>query len=108
MRAKMSMKVSGSVTSAFLSSSAALILVGLLAYFRGSLSLLEIYPAAGTLVGIWIYSYVGWLVAWFILYTMLRRKESAGTLGTCVAIFMVSMLLSILLIEASLKWSLLL
>lgn len=99
--------VPGSLAAAFLSSSIAIILLGMMVYLREEVlrSTLEIYPALGTFGGIWLYSYLIWLVLWIVLYFALRGRASMGNLSTWINFFVVATLLGILITLASLEWN---
>lgn len=99
------MKVSGKVASAFLSSSISILLIGILAYFRKQLPFLQVYPPTGSLGGIWLYSYLVWIVVWLITYVALRKRETVGSIKGWVAVFITSVVLSTLLVEIGLNWS---
>lgn len=105
MDANSTLTVPGRLAAAFLSSSIAVVVLGILVYVRGNLtSSLEIYPAAGTFGGIWLYSYLFWLLLWGGLYLVLRRREVLGTLPFWVATFLVATLAGILIAVASFEW----
>lgn len=99
--------VSGNVAAAFLSSSGAIVIIGVLTYMRSSSPWLEIYPPAGPFSGIWFYSYLPWAVIWLILYFILRRKEGVGSLRLWLIVLLVSLAITSVLVEASLNWSVL-
>jgi hypothetical protein len=98
--------VPGSLAAAFLSSSIAIILMGVMVYLREEVlnSILGIYPVMGTFGGIWLYSYLIWLVLWIVLYFALRRRASMGSLSTWTNFFIVAALLGIFISLASLEW----
>jgi hypothetical protein len=99
--------VPGSLAAAFLSSSIAIILMGVMVYLREEVlnSILGIYPALGTFGGIWLYGYLIWLVLWIVLYFALRGRASMGSLSTWINFFVVATLLGILITLASLEWN---
>jgi len=98
------MKVSGSLAAMFLSTSIASIILGVLVYTRKPLAFLEVYSPAGKFSGIWLYSYIIWIILWLIGYVALRGKKEVGSLKTWVIIFSISVIIGTLLAEASLKW----
>jgi hypothetical protein len=99
--------VPGSLAAAFLSGSITAVLFGLMVYFRSGFlnPILEIYPPAGTFSGIWLFSYLIWLILWVVSYFALRHRDSVGTLSGWTAVLLVAILASILLAEASFDWS---
>jgi hypothetical protein len=104
---KNKLTVPGSLAAAFLSSSIAVVLMGIMVYLRGGVlkPTLEIYPALGTFGGIWLYSYLIWLVLWVILYAVMRARADVGSLAYWVNFFIVAVLLGIVIAEASFEWS---
>jgi len=105
MKSMSEFKVSGSLAAVFISSSITSLLIGILVYIRKLLPFLEVYSAAGTLSGIWLYSYVIWIILWLLGYAVLRTRKEVGSLRTWVIVFALSVIIGTLLTEASLKWS---
>lgn len=99
-------EVSGKVAAIFIASSISIIVIGIFTYMRKQLPWLEIYSPAGTFSGIWFYSYVIWAILWVALFLILRRKESVANIKIWLILFLTSLAVSTILIEASLKWSL--
>jgi hypothetical protein len=96
---------SGKVAAAFLAVSISIIILGILSYFRTQLPWLEIYKPIAVYGGILVYSYVICGVLWTGLYLLLRQKEKIGNLNVWITIFIISVIVSTILIEASLKWT---
>ncbi|MFQ5970244.1 MAG: hypothetical protein ACE5J2_07120 [Nitrososphaerales archaeon] len=96
----------GKVAATFIASSIAIIVIGILVFIRKQLPWLELYSPAGTFSGIWFYSYVLWGILWLGLFLLLRRRESAGSIKTWLILFFASLAVATVLIEMSLKWSL--
>jgi hypothetical protein len=99
--------VPGSLAAAFLSSSITAVLFGLMVYFRNGFlnSTLQIYPPTGTFGGIWLFSYLIWLILWVVLYFALRHRDSVGTLPGWTTLFLIAILIGVLIAEASFDWS---
>ncbi len=106
MKVNSGLEVHGKVAATFLASSIAIIMIGIFTYMRKQLSWLELYPPAGTFSGIWFYTYIIWIVVWIISFVILRHKESVWKFRTWLITFLASIAVSTILIEASLKWSL--
>ena len=104
---KNKLTVPGSLAAAFLSSSIAVVLMGVMVYLRGDVlkSTLEIFPALGTFGGIWLYSYLIWLALWVVLYVAMRGRDFSGSLRFWINFFVAAVLLGILIVEASFEWS---
>lgn len=104
---KNKLTVPGSLAAAFLSSSIAIVLMGVMVYLRGDVlkSTLEIFPALGTFGGIWLYSYLIWLALWAILHFTLRGRDFSGSPRFWINFFVAAVLLGILIAEASLEWN---
>lgn len=100
------MSVEGRVASVFIASSLAVLIIGVLTYLRKQIPWLEVYAPAGTFSGIWFYSYIVWALVWVIAYFVLRDKERVGSLKQWLVIFLSSVAIATVLIEISLKWSL--
>jgi hypothetical protein len=102
--------VPGSLAAAFLSSSIAIVLMGVMVYLREDVLnlILGIYPALGTFGGIWLYSYLIWLVLWVGLYFALRGRASMGSLSSWTNFFVIAALLGMLISLASVEWNALL
>lgn len=100
--------MSGKVAAIFIASSISIVMIGIFAYMRKQLPWLEIYSPAGTFSGIWFYSYAIWAVLWVSLFLILKRKESAGGIKIWLTLFLISIAISTVLVEASLNWSILL
>jgi hypothetical protein len=98
-------ETSGKVASTFIASSLSILTIGIFAYLRKQLPLLEVYPSAGTFSGIWLYSYVIWAILWVALFITLRHREKTGTIKVWLTLFLVSLATTTILIEASLNWS---
>ncbi|OGD54259.1 hypothetical protein A3K80_08025 [Candidatus Bathyarchaeota archaeon RBG_13_38_9] len=96
------MKDSGVTASAFISASIGILLIGILAFLRKGLPFLEVYPPAGTFSGIWLYSYLIWGGVWAFSYSILKRYQSVWTLKGWSILLLISILVSTILIEASL------
>jgi hypothetical protein len=96
---------SGKVAAAFLAVCISVIILGILSYFRTQLPWLEIYKPIAVYGGILVYSYVICGVLWAGLYLVLRQKENIGNLKVWITIFIISIIASTILIEASLKWT---
>lgn len=101
-------EVAGKVAAIFIASSISIIVIGIFTYVRKQLPWLEIYSPAGTFSGIWFYSYAIWAVLWVSLFLILKRKESAGGIKIWLTLFLISIAISTVLVEASLNWSILL
>lgn len=110
--------VSGKVAATFISSSIAIIIVGILAYIRKDASgkmlpALVIPPApaegvqecCGTFIGVTLYGYAAWAILWVVLYLKLRHKEKAGSIKVWLIFFLISLAIATILIAATLKWS---
>jgi len=97
-------KVPGSLAAMFTSTSITSLRIGIFVYFRKQLPFLEAYKAAGTFSGIWLYSYVIWIVLWLAGYVALRKRKEVGNLRTWMIVFTISVIIGTLLAEASLKW----
>jgi hypothetical protein len=93
----------GKVAAAFLAVCISVIILGILSYFRTQLPWLEIYKPIAVYGGILVYSYVICGVLWAGLYLVLRQKENIGNLKVWITIFIISIIASTILIEASLK-----
>ncbi len=104
MKSMSQFKVSGSLAAMFASSLITSLLIGIFVYFRKQLPFLEAYKAAGTFSGIWLYSYIIWIIFWLVGYVALRNRKEAGSLRTWMIVFTVSVIIGTLLAEASLKW----
>jgi len=104
MKSMSQFKVSGSLAAMFASTSITSLLIGIFVYFRKQLPFLEVYKPAGTFSGIWLYSYIIWIILWLVGYAALRKRKEAGNLRTWVLIFIASVIIGTLLAEASLKW----
>jgi hypothetical protein len=96
---------SGKVAAIFISCSLSVLVIGILTLLRSQLAWLEVYPPAGTFSGIWLYSYMIWVVLWVGLYIILRHKENIGTIKTWLIFFLASLATTTVLIEVSLNWS---
>lgn len=105
MKSMSEFKVSGSLAAMFISSSLTSVLIGILVYIRKQLAFLEVYAAAGTLSGIWLYSYLIWIILWLTGYAALRNRKEAGSLRMWTIIFVVSVIVGTLLALATLKWN---
>lgn len=99
--------ISGKVAATFIAASAALIMIGILAYFRKQLPWLEIHPPVGTFGGIWFYSYIIWAIIWVGLFFILRNRESVGSIKMWLIVFLASLAFCTIMVEASLEWELL-
>lgn len=106
MKAQLTSYVSGKVAAVFIVSSVSIIMIGIFTYMRKQLPWLEIYSPAGTFSGIWFYTYIIWAVLWIGLFLVLRNKENMGTIKNWLILFLISLAVSTLMIEASLNWSL--
>lgn len=89
----------------FLSTSITSILIGILFYVRRQAPWLGVYGAAGTWSGIWLYSYITWVIIWLIGYAALRGKKEVGTLRTWVFVFAIAVIIGTLTIAANLEWA---
>lgn len=96
---------SGKVAAAFLAVCISIIILGILSYFRTQLPWLEIYKPIAVYGGILVYSYVICAILWAGFYLVLRQKENIGNLKVWITIFIISIIASTILIEASLKWT---
>jgi len=105
MKSLSEMKVSGSLAAMFSSSSITSILIGILFFIRNQSPWLAVYSAAGTWSGIWLYSYITWIVLWLIGYVALRGRKDVGSLRTWVLVFALSVIIGTLIIEANLEWA---
>jgi hypothetical protein len=103
--------VSGKVASIFMASCISLIIIGILVYIRKKSPWLVIPPAdvgpdcCGTFIGITLYGYGIWVLLLLVLYFILRHKQNAGSIKIWLISFLVSVLISTIMIEASFKWS---
>jgi len=98
-------ETSGKVASAFIASSVSILTIGIFGYLRNQLPLLQVYSPAGTFSGIWLYSYVTWVILWVVLFLTLRQREKMGTIKVWLTLFLASSATTTILIEASLNWS---
>lgn len=98
------LKVSGSLAAMFISSSITSLLIGILVYIRKQLPFLEVYAAAGTFSGIWLYSYIIWVILWLLGYAALRGRKEIGSLRIWIIVFVISVIIGTLLALASFKW----
>lgn len=105
MKSMSEFKVSGSLAAMFISSSITPLLLGILVYFRKRLPFLEVYAPAGTFSGIWLYSYIIWIILWLLGHAALRGRKEAGSLRTWTIAFVVSVIIGTLIALASFKWS---
>jgi len=108
MKSLSEMKVSGSLAAMFCSTSITSILIGILFYVRNDPSInltLQVYSAAGTWSGIGLYSYIIWIILWLIGYIALRGRKEVGSLRTWVIVFVLSVIIGTLIIEANLEWA---
>lgn len=106
MKTQLTFHVSGKVAAIFIASSVSIVMIGIFTYMRKQLPWLEIYSPTGTFGGIWFYSYIIWAVLWVGLFFILRNRESMGSIKTWSIVFLTSLGVSTVMIEASLNWSL--
>jgi len=94
--------VPGRLGAAFLSSTLTVLLFGVMVSCRGGVlrPLLELIPMP-MLDSILCVSYLMWFILWLVLYCILGRRESVGTLPVWTAIVLGATLLSILIAEVS-------
>jgi len=94
--------VPGRLGAAFLSSSITVLLFGVMVSCRGGIlrPLLALLPMPA-LVGIICMSYLLWAFMWIVLYYLLNRRESVGTLSVWMAIVLGAALLGSLIAEVS-------
>jgi hypothetical protein len=96
---------SGKIAAAFLAVCTSIAILGILSFFRTQLPWLDIYKPIAVYGGILVYSYVICGVLWAGLYFVLRHKEKIGNLKVWTIIFIITIIGSTILIEASLKWT---
>ncbi len=95
----------GKVAAAIISASIGLVLMGIFTYTRDSLTdTLEIWTPIAAVGGIWLYGYLAWIISWGILYKGLGKRQKVGNMKIWLAVFFVSLAISTILMEASLKW----
>lgn len=99
------MKVSGSLAAMFFSTSITTLMISMLVYFRRQLSFLLVYSAAGTWSGIWLYSYIIWIVLWLAGYGALRNRKEAGSLQMWTLFFALLVIVSTLIVVGQLEWA---
>lgn len=97
--------VPGRLGAAFLSSTLTVLLFGVMVSCRGGVlrPLLELIPMP-MLDSILCVSYLMWFILWLVLYCILGRRESVGTLPVWTAIVLGATLLSILIAEVGFAW----
>jgi len=108
MKSLSEIKVSGSLAAMFSSTSITSILIGVLFYIRNNPSIntmLQVYAPAGTWSGIGLFSYITWIILWLIGYIALRGKKEVGSLRTWLIVFVLSVIIGTLIIEANLEWA---
>ena len=95
----------GKVAAAIISASIGLILLGSLTFTRNSiLDILVIFKPVAALGGIWLYSYISWIICWIVLYKTIGKKQKIGNIKIWVIVFFGSLGVATILIESSLKW----
>jgi hypothetical protein len=110
--------LSGKVMAAFIAASIGLLSIGVLTYLRDSIQwLVVIWKPTASLGGVILYGCLIWVVSWIILYFSLRNvrikksndNNSGGfkikkDLKVCLIVFFLSLTITTILIEISLKW----
>jgi len=89
----------------FFSTSVTSILIGILFYIRNQSPWLAVYSGAGTWSGIWLYSYLTWIILWLIGYVALRGRKEVGNLRTWVIIFTIAVIIGTAIVAANLEWA---
>ncbi len=109
--------LSGKVMAAFIAASIGLLSIGVLTYLRDNiLWLVVIWQPTAALGGVMLYGYLIWVISWIVLYFTLRNvriKKSNNDSGRTtikkdlkvwLIVFFVSLSITTILIEISLKW----
>jgi hypothetical protein len=111
--------LSGKVMAAFIAASIGLLSIGVLTYLRDSiLWFVVIWKPTAALGGVMLYGYLIWVISWIILYFSLRnvrikksndnnncgRTKIKRDLKVCLIVFFLSLTITTILIEISLKW----
>jgi hypothetical protein len=98
--------ISGRLAAAFFSTSVAAVVLGMLICLRDGVlkDMLTVYTPAAAFGGVWLYSYLIWIVLWTASHLALRRRESLGTLPAWTVIFVASVLTEILLGQITVEW----
>ena len=110
--------ISGKVMAAFIAASIGLLSIGVLTYLRDSIQwLVVIWKPTASLGGVMLYGYLIWVFSWIILYFTLRniniqksndnnngRTTIKKGLKVYLIVFFVSLSITTILIEISLKW----
>lgn len=104
MKSMSEVKVSGSLAAMFSSTSITSIVIGILFYMEKE-SFLVVHTALGPWSGIWLYSYVIWIILFAIGYVALRGRKEVGSLRTWLLVFALSIIIGTLMIESHLEWS---
>jgi hypothetical protein len=95
----------GKVAAAIIAASIGIVLMGVLTFTRKSITdTLVIWQPIAVVGGIWLYGYLAWIASWGILHKVLGRRQKMGNMKIWVAVFFVSLAISTILMEASLKW----
>lgn len=95
----------GKVVAAIISASIGIVLMGVLTFTRKSITdTLAIWEPIAAVGGIWLYGYLVWIASWGILYKVLGKRQKIGNMKIWLAVFFVSLAISTILMEASLKW----
>jgi hypothetical protein len=109
--------LSGKVMAAFIAASIGLLSIGVLTYLRESIQwLVEIWKPTASLGGVMLYGYLIWVISWIVLYFTLRnagikksnnirnRTTIKKDLRVWLIVFFISLSITTVLIELSLKW----